>query len=169
MLGSGRHVYHLCFRCLIAVCSNTCTGCGHNDQSAARVSVSVDNIMIHAGVPFTSPPPPPPSETVFRTKTAAVLPTAAHTHLRSDMWLFHQNTQKSTKRNIMNRPSVEQPVDLYAPINGPGGAATVKLRVRCCESGGSGRARTGTGAGRSVSAPNVMVRLGACTCVCSFC
>ncbi|CAN0425473.1 unnamed protein product, partial [Ectocarpus sp. 12 AP-2014] len=33
-------------------------------------------------------------------------------------------------------PSVDQPVDLYAPkLNGPGGFATVHLRVRCCETG----------------------------------
>eukprot|EP00903_Cladosiphon_okamuranus_P017968 g16531.t2 len=50
-------------------------------------------------------------------------------------------------------PSVEQTVDLYAPkLNGPGGDATVYLRVRCCEPGG----KRGAGAGRSVSAPNVM-------------
>lgn len=55
-----------------------------------------------------------------------------------------------------NRPSVEQPVDLYAPkLNGPGGDATVHLRVRCCEPGG----KRGTGPRRSVSAPNVMVSL----------
>eukprot|EP00752_Nemacystus_decipiens_P006334 g5710.t1 len=50
-------------------------------------------------------------------------------------------------------PSVEQTVDLYAPkLNGPGGDATVHLRVRCCEPRGKG----GSVATRSVSAPNVL-------------
>eukprot|EP00904_Undaria_pinnatifida_P008772 jgi/Undpi1/5024/HiC_scaffold_19.g08376.m1 len=56
-------------------------------------------------------------------------------------------------------PSVEQPVDLYAPkLNGPGGFATVHLRVRCCEPGGGAPPL-----GRSISAPNVTanVRSGA--------
>ena len=45
-------------------------------------------------------------------------------------------------------------MDLYAPkLNGPGGFATVHLRVRCCEPGGSVATL-----GRSVSAPNVTVR-----------
>ncbi|CAN0189783.1 unnamed protein product, partial [Ectocarpus fasciculatus] len=50
-------------------------------------------------------------------------------------------------------PSVDQPVDLYAPkLNGPGGFATVHLRVRCCETGGGPSAQSF----RSLSAPNVM-------------
>ena len=57
----------------------------------------------------------------------------------------------------VSRPSVEQTVDLYAPkLNGPGGDATVHLRVRCCEPGGKGGP---SGANRSISAPNVMVSL----------
>ncbi|CAM9817371.1 unnamed protein product, partial [Ectocarpus sp. 12 AP-2014] len=49
-------------------------------------------------------------------------------------------------------PSVDQPVDLYAPkLNGPGGFATVHLRVRCCETG-----RPSSQSFRSLSAPNVM-------------
>lgn len=56
---------------------------------------------------------------------------------------------------LTRSPSVEQTVDLYAPkLNGPGGDATVYLRVRCCEPTGKGG---GSGVGRSVSAPNVMV------------
>lgn len=52
-----------------------------------------------------------------------------------------------------DRPTVEQPVDLYAPkLNGPGGFATVHLRVRCCEQG------RGSTLGRARSAPGLAVR-----------